>query len=119
MKILVDENIPRITVDALRDLGHDVLDIRGSEDQGLLDPDLWARALGEGRLLITTDWGFADRRYEEHQGILIVRLRQPNRRKIHDRVLRAIAQFSEEEWPGLLVTMRDVVQGVWRPDDSV
>jgi hypothetical protein len=28
MKILVDENIPNITVDELRAMGHDVLDIR-------------------------------------------------------------------------------------------
>ncbi|MBA7708748.1 hypothetical protein ES703_117652 [subsurface metagenome] len=28
MRILVDENIPRMTVNQLRDNGHDVLDIR-------------------------------------------------------------------------------------------
>ena len=31
MKILVDENIPNITVHGLRAMGHDVLDIRGTE----------------------------------------------------------------------------------------
>jgi predicted nuclease of predicted toxin-antitoxin system len=30
MKILVDENIPRMTVDRLRGVGHDVIDIRGT-----------------------------------------------------------------------------------------
>ncbi len=30
MRILVDENIPLKTVAALRGMGHDVLDIRGS-----------------------------------------------------------------------------------------
>jgi hypothetical protein len=30
MRILVDENIPRLTVDRLRELGHDVQDIRGT-----------------------------------------------------------------------------------------
>jgi len=29
MKILVDENIPNVTVQELRSQGHDVLDIRG------------------------------------------------------------------------------------------
>ncbi|MEK7408859.1 MAG: DUF5615 family PIN-like protein [Acidobacteriota bacterium] len=30
MKILVDENMPRMTVERLRELGHDVKDIRGT-----------------------------------------------------------------------------------------
>lgn len=30
MKICVDENIPLVTVTALSNLGHDVLDIRGT-----------------------------------------------------------------------------------------
>src|ERR1043166_1049932 len=33
MRVLVDENIPRMTVDSLRLLGHDVKDIRGTSDQ--------------------------------------------------------------------------------------
>ncbi|MBI3117287.1 MAG: DUF5615 family PIN-like protein, partial [Candidatus Hydrogenedentes bacterium] len=40
MKILVDENVPRRSVRALRALGHDVKDIRGTEDEGLDDPEL-------------------------------------------------------------------------------
>ncbi|HTD86465.1 MAG TPA: hypothetical protein VK850_07790 [Candidatus Binatia bacterium] len=49
--------------------------------------------------------------------ILIVRLRQPNEAKIHDRVMRAIKQFAESEWPGLLVTMRHTVQSVSRAEE--
>ena len=45
---------------------------------------------------------------------LIVRLRQPNRHKIHQRVMQAMKRFAEREWPGLLVVMRDTVQSVWR-----
>jgi len=41
MKILVDENIPSKTVDELRRDGHNVLDIRGTADEGLSDFDLW------------------------------------------------------------------------------
>jgi len=35
MKVLVDENIPLITLEALRLKGFDVLDIRGSAEQGI------------------------------------------------------------------------------------
>jgi hypothetical protein len=69
---------------------------------------------GEERLFVTTDKGFTRYRNESHHGILIIRLRQPNRKKIHQRVMHAINQFKEKDWSGLLVVMRDVVQSLWR-----
>lgn len=117
MNIFVDENIPLMTVRALRELGHEVLDIRGTAEEGMDDDILWERIQEEGRLLITTDKGFTRRRNESHHGILIVCLRQPNRHKIHQRVMKAMAQFGVVEWPGLLVVMRDVVQSVWRASE--
>ncbi len=114
MKILVDENIPMMTVEALRDMGHDVLDIRRTPEEGMLDDILWQLAQREQRLLITTDKGFTQHRYSAHYGILIVRLRRPNRQIIHQRVMQAITQVPEAEWPGLILTMRDVVRSVWR-----
>lgn len=114
MKILVDENIPLITVEKLRELGHDVLDIRGTADEGMPDEVLWLKAQVESRLLITTGKGFSQNRNESHCGIIIVRLKQPKQTKIHQRVLQAINQFDESAWGGLLVVMRDVVQSVWR-----
>lgn len=114
MKICVDENIPLATVSELKTLQHDVLDIRKTPDQGMSDDLLWALVTNEGRLLITTDKGFVQHRSESHHGILIVRLRQPNEQKIHDRVMQAIERFSEDEWHGLTVVMRDTVQSVSR-----
>ena len=114
MKICVDENIPLITVVELKDLGNDVLDIRGTTEQGLTDELLWEKVQRENRLLITTDKGFANNRAEPHYGILIIRLRQPNEQKIHARIMQAFNQFSEGEWQELLVVMRDAVQSVWR-----
>ena len=52
MNILVDENIPLMTVTALRQLGHDVKDIRGTDPQGLHDEELWTLALAEERVLL-------------------------------------------------------------------
>ena len=66
MKVLVDENIPRMTVDGLRALEHDVADVRGTSGQGAPDSDLWALALAESRVLITTDKGFTEYRSEPH-----------------------------------------------------
>ena len=107
MKILVDENIPRNTVETLRTVGHDVKDVRGTTQQALSDPDLWQIAVNEQRLLITTDKGFTAYRNESHHGILVVRLRQPNRDKINSSVLLALQRFAESEWRNLVVVMRD------------
>ncbi len=107
MRILVDENIPRITADRLRELGHDVKDIRGTSQEGVADSDLWNIAAGDGRLLISTDKGFTGYRGSSHGGILVVRLRQPNRLRIHRAVLHAISCFDELDWPDRLVVVRD------------
>lgn len=114
MKILVDENIPLMTVKALRQLGHEVLDIRGTAIEGSEDETLWQIAQREKRLLITTDKGFTHHREESHHRILIVRLKRPNRHQIHQKVMHGMTQFTVDEWTGLLVVMRDVVQSVWR-----
>lgn len=114
MKILVDENIPLMCAEQLRDMGHDVLDIRGTTDQGISDELLWDKACREKRLLITTDRGFAHYRGKEHHGILIVSLRRPNRLKINERVIEAMKLLSPENWPGLLVIIRDKAMSTWR-----
>jgi predicted nuclease of predicted toxin-antitoxin system len=114
MDILVDENIPLASVEQLRKMGHDVLDIRGTTDEGLSDELLWNRSCQQKRLLITTDRGFARYRHREHHGILIISLRRPNRLKINDRVIEAMRLFSTEQWAGLLVVMRDKTMSTWR-----
>jgi predicted nuclease of predicted toxin-antitoxin system len=114
MRILVDENIPRMTVERLRELGHDVKDIRGTGDQGLADAGLWKVAVRERRLLVTTDKGFTEYRTASHSGILIVRLRQPNRLKIHQSVMLGIERIGDTAWPGLLVVIRDTTMSTSR-----
>ncbi len=109
MKVFVDENIPAMTVRELREAGHDVIDIRGTDDEGLIDEDVWDMAQKQQRLLITTDKGFALNRHEKHYGILIVKLKQPNRLKIHQKVMKAMDRFKAEEWPGMTVIMQDMV----------
>ena len=114
MKIFVDENIPLITVKELVQQGFDVIDIRGTKDQGITDEVLWQKAQEQHCLLITTDKGFTAHREEPHYGILIIRLKQPSRLKIHQRVMQAIKKYSKKEWHGLMVVMRDAIQSSWK-----
>lgn len=114
MRIIVDENIPLLAVNGLRDLGHDVMDIRGTEFEGISDRELWDIVKKEGRLLVTTDKGFIQNRREKNHGILIIRLKQPNRHKIHQKALKGISLFSEKEWPNKTVVMQDLFHSVWK-----
>jgi predicted nuclease of predicted toxin-antitoxin system len=114
MNILVDENLPNMTVEALRAAGHRVLDLRGTPEEGIDDVELWQKVRQENSLLITTDKGFTEHRNESHRGILIIRLRQPNRMKIHERVMQAMAQFEPAAWTNLTVVMKDQVQAIYK-----
>lgn len=82
-------------------------------------PTFGNAAQADGRLLLTTDRGFTEFRPVPHYGILIVRLRQPNRQKIHQAVLRAMERFQEAEWPGMLVVVRDATLSVSRSGSDV
>lgn len=112
MKILVDENIPLKTVAWLRSLGHEVIDIRKTEDEGIDDDILWNKVQRLQALIITTDKGFAQHRMDAHYGVLVVRLRQPNRHKIHQRVVDMMTRFKPEDWSGMLVVAQDTVYRV-------
>ena len=113
MKILVDENVPLMSVKELKSKGYDVRDIRGTDNQGISDSALWQIAQQEKRLLITTDKGFAIHRDEAHHGILIIRVKQPSRLKIHQRVMQAINRYHMDGWRGRTVIIRDIVQSSW------
>ncbi len=114
MRIIVDENVPLMTVKELRSLGHDVKDIRGTDLEGIDDEKLWKIVLKEKMLLITTDKGFIQNRHEKHFGILIIRLKQPNRLKIHQKVMKGIGLFNEKDWPRMTVVMQDVFHSAWK-----
>ena len=82
------------------------------------EEDLWNKAKTEKCLLITTDKGLSVRRFEDHYGLLIVRLKQPNRMKIHGHVMRAFGKIQEKQWRGLMVVVRDTVQSVWKSNSQ-
>jgi uncharacterized protein with PIN domain len=114
MRVIVDENIPLMTVKELRFLGHDVMDIRGTDIEGIDDEELWNIVQKEKRLFITTDKGFVRNRHEKHYGILIVRLKQPNRLTIHNKVMKGISLFKEKEWHQMTVVMQDTFHSTWK-----
>lgn len=118
MRIKLDENLPAVLVPDLVALGHDV---DTAVDEGLGgrdDPTVWAAAQAAGRLLVTQDLDFSDARAfvpGTHQGLVLVRLRQRSRARMHARVLAVFKNEDVDAWAHCLVVIGDSKVRVRRP----
>ena len=110
MKIKLDENLPLGLAVALRELGHDVHTLFDEQLAVQADADIWDATQKESRFLVTQDLDFSDlRRFTPgtHSGILLVRLRSPDRQSLVRRV-REIFQHEEvSHWAACFVVATD------------
>lgn len=106
MRIKLDENLPVEIAARLRTLGHDVQTVH---DEGLVgrdDREIWEAAQREKRFLVKQDLDFSDtRRFipGSHLGILLVRLRSPNRQSLIDRIEEVFQTEDVAGWAGCFV----------------
>ena len=118
MKLKLDENLPVSVAAILSSLHHDVHTVAQENLSGSSDCDLWEAAQRDERFLITQDLDFSDlRRFAPgtHFGILLVRLRSPDRRTLSSRV-REIFQHEEvAAWSRCFVVATDRKVRVVRP----
>lgn len=117
MKIKLDKNIP---------VGEPIpawgkLDVDTVADEGLAGADdvtVFEAAQREGRFLITQDLDFSDvRRFTPgtHAGLLLLRLRDPSRRALQER-LEVIFRYEDiESWSGCFVVATDSKIRIRRP----
>ena len=83
MNFLLDENFPKSAEKLLTDLGHQVIDIRGTELQGIDDFRLFEVAQENRADLLTTDRDFhhtVPLRYSDHHGVIFPIYKQINGR---------------------------------------
>ncbi|MBU1678653.1 MAG: DUF5615 family PIN-like protein [Bacteroidetes bacterium] len=110
MKIKLDENIPSSLADRLEHFGHDVDTVYVEGLGGKSDDKVWEYTQREGRFLITQDIDFSDIRIYKpgtHNGILIVRLADPSRVNLIERISRIIEYEQVEKWHSCLVVATD------------
>lgn len=106
MLFIADANIFVPMVDGLRDMGHDVFDVKEKGMENLSDPEIFRMAQKEGRILVTMDKDFSNILLYppgEHQGIIVVKL---YRLKVADATrlfLDAMDDIKPEDIPGNLV----------------
>ena len=77
MLFIADANVFVPMVDGLRDMGHDVFDVKEKGLENLSDPEIFRLAQKERRILVTMDKDFSNILLYppgEHQGIIVVKL---------------------------------------------
>ncbi len=101
MRILADENFPRLVVEALRERGHDVFWAR-TGSPGASDTAVLARAQAEGRLVVTFDKDFGELAFHRGQpaacGVILFRIRMRSAEGAVRTVVAAIE--GRTDWAG-------------------
>jgi hypothetical protein len=121
VRIKLDENLPSHLVSALTDRGHDVDTVPDEDVAGRDDETVWAAAQTAGRFFITQDLDFSDaRRYAPgtHHGLLLVRLPQPGRSALLERVTGLFQTENVESWVGCVVSATSRKVRVRRPRET-
>jgi len=118
MKIKLDENLPARLAAILSSLHHDVHTVAQENLSGGSDRDVWEAAQRGARFLITQDLDFSDlRRFAPgtHCGILLVRLRSPDRQSLIRRVREVFEREGVSGWTGCFVVVTERKVRVVRP----
>jgi len=99
MRILANENLPEIVVEALRQNGHDVLWVR-TESPGISDRDVLSRARLEARVVVTFDKDFGELAFRfglpAECGIILFRIAMPTPSRVARIAVAALA--SRDDW---------------------
>jgi predicted nuclease of predicted toxin-antitoxin system len=97
MKFFLDENFPKTAAGLLVSMGHEVLDIRGHTRGGAEDKRIFEMAQAQNAVFLTTNRDFfhtIPHLYPNHCGIVVIALRQPNRKAITYRLSWFLERFS-------------------------
>jgi predicted nuclease of predicted toxin-antitoxin system len=108
MLLLTDENIARSVVIALREAGHDVLWVK-EVMRGAADDFILARAMAEGRVVVTFDKDFGELAFRSRLpstcGVVLFRITQRGREQDVRIVLDTLR--SRNDWSGYFWTIND------------
>ena len=118
MKLKLDENLPSRLVSALYELGHEADTVPQERLTGRSDAEIWRATQDAGRFLVTQDMDFSDvRRFQPgtHHGVLLVRLREPGRNALFQRVCGVFRTEDAGSWHGCFVVVTEHKLRVRRP----
>lgn len=100
MHFLTDENVYEPMVEALRNLGHDVFDIKQEKLTGAADDEVYRLSQSQNRILISMDKDFTNiLRYPPGRvaGIIVLKLYRMTVLEATTILIDAISQLSEDD----------------------
>ena len=109
MNFLTDENIYKPIITHLRELGHDVLDIKKLKLFGISADEILKIALKENRILITLDTDFADIRFlpTSCHGVIVLRFKSTPISKIIVIIEQFLKQVKPDDIKNSLVILEE------------
>ena len=110
MIFFLDENFPKSAEKFLQELGHEVIDIRGTKFQGSNDDQLFELAQQNQAILLTTDRDFyhtVSLNFKTHFGVVVIALKQPNRQAILNRLQWVLDEKLLESIQNKVILLRD------------
>jgi predicted nuclease of predicted toxin-antitoxin system len=110
MKFFLDENFPKAAHALLANLGHQVFDLRGSAKEGNSDPEIFLEAQILQAVFLTTDRDFfhtIPHLHRHHAGVIVIALKQPNRRNILERLAWIISHLPLSSFSNRAIQLRD------------
>jgi predicted nuclease of predicted toxin-antitoxin system len=110
MKFFLDENFPKLAERYLSDLGHEVIDIRSTEHEGLGDYPIFKLCQRYSAIFLTTDRDFFHTipfHFSEHYGVIVIALSQPNRANIIKKLKWVIEESGIKDYSNKIIILRD------------
>ena len=121
MRFFLDENFPKAARGLLDGAGHESVDIRGTEKEGAHDNDLFAMAQESNAVFLTTDKDFfhtVPHIYPQHCGVIVVALRQPDRKSILAKFSWLLTNVATEQFHNRVFLLLDASCAIYPPLES-
>ncbi len=117
MKFLADMGVSMSTVRALRELGHEIIHLREQNLQRVPDDAILAKAVLEGRVVLTFDLDFGEllaTGTQQFPSVIIFRLHKETPSEVTPRLLGVIAERRHELEAGAIITVEETRHRVRR-----
>jgi len=107
-RFVIDEPLPRSAANAIREAGHEAIDIRDIGLRGASDDEIWNYARQHEAVLVTADVEFADMRRLNQggaPGIVLVRMPSASAPALAAELAGALSGLSEGDLAGSVVVI--------------